>query len=154
MLRRSPQATDRVLGIDDEETGSVLNALSSESARQIRSSLNEGPATVSELADRTGQTPQNVSYHLGKLADADLVRTDGTRETAGKEATVYAAGRCVTVSTEISTQRSRLNPGFVGLVAAVLLVTLCLHSLEPSIDTLSMVLSGVVDLGSAVLSTW
>ncbi|WP_255198987.1 ArsR/SmtB family transcription factor [Halorarius litoreus] len=143
MLRHSPTSADHVLGIDDEETEGVLNALSPESARQIRSALNGKPATVSELSDRTGLTPQNVSYHLGKLADADLVRTDGTRETGGKEATVYTAGRRVVVSTESPTRRRRPDLGVVGLIVGVVLAAACLHSLvEPSANGLAMVQSG------------
>jgi DNA-binding transcriptional ArsR family regulator len=148
MFRRSPTPTDNVLELDDEETERVLTALSAESARQIRSALNEEPATVSELADRTGLTPQNVSYHLGKLVDADLVRSDGTSGTGGNEATRYAAGRDVVVSTEHGAAHRRPRLGIVGLAFAVVLVSICLHPLVvPSDDIVAMVLSGLHDPG-------
>jgi DNA-binding transcriptional ArsR family regulator len=41
--------------------------------------LREGPATVQELQDATGGSQQNVSKHLGVLAQAGLV----TREKDG-----------------------------------------------------------------------
>lgn len=147
MVRRWFTPANNVFGIDDEETEHVLTALSADSARQIRSALNEEPATVSELADRTGLTPQNVSYHLEKLTRADLVRTDGTREVGGKEATVYTAGRRIVVSTENDARR-RPQLSVVGLAAAVVLATVCLHPLVlPSVDVVAMVLSGLDILG-------
>jgi DNA-binding transcriptional ArsR family regulator len=43
--------------------------------------LRQGEATVNELTEATGASQQNVSKHLGLLADAGIVgrRKDGTR---------------------------------------------------------------------------
>jgi DNA-binding transcriptional ArsR family regulator len=43
--------------------------------------LRQGEATVNELTEATGASQQNVSKHLGVLADAGIVgrRKDGTR---------------------------------------------------------------------------
>jgi DNA-binding transcriptional ArsR family regulator len=118
--------------IDDEETGPVLDALSSASARDVLAALEEEPATASELAKRTGLTVQNVSYHLEKLVDADLVRPDGKRGTGGNAATVYASAGRTIVATETGTQASRLTPrlgvGALGIAVGVLLTLVCAHS--------------------------
>lgn len=125
-LRPSP--TDDVIGIGDEEADEVLDALSTESAREILVALNDGPATVAELADRTGLTAQNASYHLGKLTDSDLVQKDGTSGTGGNEATVYAPARSVVVSTNAVDGRG-VRLGVAGLVAGGVLSFVCLSSL-------------------------
>lgn len=132
-FHRSPSA-DRVLGIDDEETDIVLDALSSDSARQVLAALNDSPATAAELADRTGLTTQNVSYHLGKLVDAELVRTDGERGTGGNAATVYAPAKRTIVSTEPVVTPSRPVISTLGIALGVLLILTCIHSLaDPSV---------------------
>lgn len=140
---------DRVLGIDDERTERVLAALSTESGRQVLAALEEGPATVSELADRTDLTAQNVSYHLGKLAEADLVRTGGTRGTGGHKATVYVPAQRIVVSTATDVRRRRRRTGIVGLAMGVFLSLACLHSLiEPSAELLTS-----VEYGFRILAT-
>lgn len=135
--------TDRTLDIDGEETERILTALSTASARQILSVLEDRPATASELADATDLTPQNVSYHLGKLDDADLVDTAGTRGTGGHEATVYTATRQVVIATENSTDR-RYRPNLLALLAALALSFVCLESLvEPSVAVFTTLFRGV-----------
>lgn len=127
-IHRSPSA-DRVLGIDDEETDLVIDALSTDSARQVLAVLNESPATAAELADRTGLTTQNVSYHLGKLVDAELVRTDGKRGTGGDAATVYAPAKRTVISTEPVVTPTRPGISALGIVFGFLVILTCLHSL-------------------------
>jgi DNA-binding transcriptional ArsR family regulator len=48
---------------------------------RILDALRDGPLTVNELTAALGATQQNVSKHVGVLADAGLVRRekDGTR---------------------------------------------------------------------------
>ena len=48
---------------------------------RILDTLREGEATVNELAERLDASQQNVSKHLGLLADAGVLerRKDGTR---------------------------------------------------------------------------
>lgn len=142
MLDFRSSAPDRVVELDDDDADVVLSALSTESARQILRSLNDGPGTVSELADRTDLTAQNVSYHLGKLTEADLVQTQGTQATGGNEATVYTPSQDVIVSTGNANEH-RLRIGVVGLVASLLFSFLCLHSIvEQPMDSLAMVQHG------------
>lgn len=150
MIDLHASSADRVLEIDEEEADMVLAALSSESARQVLTALNTGPATVSELADTTDLTPQNVSYHLGKLNEADLVRTDGTRSTGGDEATVYAPARSVIVSTETDAGHRRPRMSVLGIVIGILLTLACLLSLvEPHVDLLAMLGYGLALLRTA-----
>lgn len=130
------ESADRVLRIDDEEADDVLASLSTTSARQILTALNAGPATVSELADETDLTPQNVFYHLSKLTAAGLVRTEGTREVNGNEATVYAPDETVLVSTGTD-GGYRLRSGVVGFVTGALLSVACLSPLVESVVSTS-----------------
>lgn len=116
-----------VIGIDDDEADAVLSALSTESARNILITLHDGPATVSDLADTTDLTAQNVSYHLEKLTAADLVRTAGTRGTAGSEATVYKPGKSVLLSTNTD-GGYRLRYSFAGILVGSVLALICLSS--------------------------
>lgn len=122
-------ATDSVLGIDDDAADEVFSALSNGSARAILVALHDdGPSTVSELAEETDLTAQNVSYHLEKLVEADLVETDGTCGSGSHEATVYTASGPVVVSTEAGSA-SRIRNVVLGLVGGGLLSMLCLQSL-------------------------
>lgn len=121
-------SSNQVLRLDDEETQPVLTALSSESARQILSVLNDQPATVSELADHTGLTPQNVSYHLNKLTDAELVIENGSRGSGANEATVYTAEKNVVLSTDDGVGQRTPFLGVLCLTIVALLIVACFHS--------------------------
>ena len=69
----------------------VLQVLSSETAQEILSTLSSEPKTASEIAESVGQSVQNVSYHLDRLCDAELVRPIETwYSEKGREMTVYA----------------------------------------------------------------
>jgi len=58
----------------DETDRTVMNALRREYARRIVAHLAaDGPLTTTELADRLDKSRSTVSWHLSKLADADLV---------------------------------------------------------------------------------
>lgn len=130
---------DRVITIDDEEADRVFAALSADSARELLSVLNEGPATVSELAEVTGLTPQNVSYHLGKLEAAELVESVDTDSTE-KGATVYPPARRITVSTETDEGRRQYPVSAVGILVGGLLTLVCLFSVvDPHLDLLAIV---------------
>jgi DNA-binding transcriptional ArsR family regulator len=127
-------SSDRVLGIDDDESHVVFDALSSESSRRVVAALNDGPATVSELSSRTGLTPQNVAYHLEKLTDAELVQPDGICGTGANEATVYSLAETTLLSTETNVASQRPPVGAIMLVIGLLLTLVCIHSLgNPSV---------------------
>ncbi len=79
-----------ILTIDDEETKEVLDSVSSETAREILSSVQESEKTPAALADGLGTSTQNVRYHLDKLEAAGLVEVGGTRYSEkGREMSVY-----------------------------------------------------------------
>lgn len=118
---------ESVIGIDDDEADEVLSALSTGSAREILIALRDGPETVSELADKTGLTAQNISYHLEKLTAAGLVRTAGTRGAAGNEATVYEPGKRLLLSTNTG-GGYRLRQSFAGILVGSVLSLICLSS--------------------------
>lgn len=81
----------QVLGVDEDETADVFEALSSETARHILTAIYDEPAPPSELADRLDLSLQNVSYHLDNLEDAGVVQVADTRYSEkGKEMSVYA----------------------------------------------------------------
>lgn len=81
----------RVLGLDEDGTTAVFEALSSDTARRILSAIHEQPAPPSALADRLDLSLQNVSYHLDNLEDADVVQVADTRYSEkGTEMKVYA----------------------------------------------------------------
>ena len=69
----------------------MLEALSSDTAREILSTLYDEPTTASELADAVDTSIQNARYHLEKLQDADLIEpVDTWYSSRGTEMTVYA----------------------------------------------------------------
>lgn len=69
----------------------ILQVLSSETAQEILTTLKREPGTASDVATAIGQSIQNVTYHLDRLRDVDLVTLVGTwYSEKGKEMTVYA----------------------------------------------------------------
>jgi len=79
----------QVVGVD-EDVSAVLDALASETAREILNAIYDEPATPSELADRLGMSIQKVSYHLEKLEEEELIAVAGTQYSEkGQEMTVY-----------------------------------------------------------------
>lgn len=66
----------------DEVDRAVMNALRREYSRRILAHLlADGPLTTTELSDRIDKAQSTVSWHLSKLADAELVtkERDGRR---------------------------------------------------------------------------
>jgi DNA-binding transcriptional ArsR family regulator len=79
----------QVVGVD-EDVSDVLDALSSETAREILNTVYEEPGTPSELADRLDMSIQKVSYHLEKLEDEELIAVAGVQYSEkGQEMKVY-----------------------------------------------------------------
>ncbi|WP_336339178.1 ArsR/SmtB family transcription factor [Haloarcula brevis] len=79
----------QVVGVD-EDVSAVLDALSSETAREILNTVYEEPGTPSELADRLDMSIQKVSYHLEKLEDEELITVAGVQYSEkGQEMKVY-----------------------------------------------------------------
>lgn len=79
----------QIVGVDDD-VSAVLDALSSETAREILNAVYDDPGTPSELADRLDMSIQKVSYHLEKLEDEDLIAVAGVQYSEkGQEMKVY-----------------------------------------------------------------
>lgn len=77
--------------VDRDEPTNVLKILSSESAQEILATLKSEPGTASEIAESLDQSVQNVSYHLNRLSEADLITSIETwYSEKGREMTVYA----------------------------------------------------------------
>lgn len=86
-----PETEPRVVGVDDEDADRLLSALSSGTARSVYASLHDQPMTPSEVAEAVDTSLQNAQYHIGKLAEADLIDVHDTRYSAkGREMKVYA----------------------------------------------------------------
>lgn len=84
-------ADPRVVGLDDDEAGEVLAALSSETARELLAALHDDPDSASGVADRVDTSLQNAQYHLGRMRDAGLVEViDTVYSEKGREMKVYA----------------------------------------------------------------
>ena len=79
-----------VLTIDDEMTDEVLSSVSSETAREILTSVHDSPKIPIDLADELDTTTQNVRYHLDNLENAGLVEVgDVCYSEKGREMSVY-----------------------------------------------------------------
>lgn len=99
MARLLPTGTDAtvtrsgdpsILCIDDDGTNEIFAALSSETARDIFSLLNEEPATPPTIAKQLDMSLQNVHYHLENLKDAALVDVaDTCYSEKGREMEVF-----------------------------------------------------------------
>ena len=81
----------QVLGVDEEGTADVFEALASDTARRVLTAIWDEPAPPSVLANRLDMSVQNISYHLDNLEDAGVVQVTDTRYSEkGKEMEVYA----------------------------------------------------------------
>ena len=81
----------RVVGLDSDEVDDLLAAISSETAREILSTLHDEPGPPSDVADRIDTSIQNAQYHLDRLETAGLIEAAGTGYSEkGREMTVYA----------------------------------------------------------------
>jgi len=86
----SPDERPRVLDVDDADTDEVLDALSSETGRELYRTLFDEPGTASEIATRCDTTVQNVHYHVSNLQEAGLIEPIETvYSEKGNEMTVY-----------------------------------------------------------------
>ncbi|MFC7019201.1 MULTISPECIES: ArsR/SmtB family transcription factor [Haloarcula] len=84
--------TDRTdVEIRDDDTGDIIQAMSSAMAQDLLAALDDEPSTASGLADAVGASLQNTKYHLDQLCEAGLVEgVDTWYSSRGAEMTVYA----------------------------------------------------------------
>ena len=95
LLPSSPEVSveddPRVVGLDSEEADDLMQALSSDTARQMLSALHEEPLPPSRLANQVDTTLQNAQYHLERLSEAGAIEVVGTAYSEkGREMDVYA----------------------------------------------------------------
>ncbi|ELY94343.1 hypothetical protein C482_18582 [Natrialba chahannaoensis JCM 10990] len=125
-----PETEPKLVSLTDSEADHILSSVSSTTARTILALLYEEPRTASDLADHLDASVQNVSYHLERLVDADLVVVTGTwYSSQGREMDVYAPANGslvlyagperVAPSLSSAVQRALGGVGVVGLVSAV-----------------------------------
>lgn len=124
----------RLLGVDDDSTEAVLDALSSETARTILGQLHDEPRTPSELADQTDTSLQNVSYHLENLEAAELIQVAGTQYSEkGREMAVYAPADDPLVIFVGTDDRKpsfkQLLKRFLGATSLLAVLSILLHAL-------------------------
>ncbi|ELZ01299.1 ArsR family transcriptional regulator [Natrialba chahannaoensis JCM 10990] len=120
----------RVVDLEGEDADAVFSALSSTTARQIYSCLDDDPGTPSDIADAIDSSIQNVRYHLENLEEAGLVEVvDTWYSSRGNEMSVYATtdGPLIVTSDEsagsqLKTALSRLIGGIGALAGGSLLV--------------------------------
>lgn len=90
-LSRDPDPGPRVIGLESDDASQMLDALATDTARELLCALHEDPATPSALADRVDTSLQNAQYHLEKLESADLIQEAGTQYSEkGREMSIYA----------------------------------------------------------------
>ncbi|MFC6737533.1 ArsR/SmtB family transcription factor, partial [Halolamina salina] len=128
-----PDPEPRVLGVDSDEAGETLAALSSDTAREMLREFHEDPATPSGVADRLDLSLQNAQYHIGNLEDAGLIEpVDTVYSEKGREMTVYGPADAPLIvyagtedeTTGLKAALSRL----VGAVAALGLASLLVQA--------------------------
>lgn len=90
-VENRPRNQPRVEPIDSESATSVINAISSEMARNIIAALHDEPDSPSGIAKRVDTSIANVNYHLGKLREAGVITdVDTWYSEKGREMKVYA----------------------------------------------------------------
>ncbi|XGI83948.1 ArsR/SmtB family transcription factor [Halorutilales archaeon Cl-col2-1] len=114
----------RVMGVDSDDADTLINALSSETSREILAEIHDSPSTPSEIAAETDTTVQNARYHLGKLEDADLIRVADTKYSEkGREMSIYAPSEeplLVFVGREEDSSTSGIKDALKSIFAAIL----------------------------------
>ena len=125
-LRSETPATEgqpRVVDLEDEDADAVFGALSSTTAREIYTRLNDEPGTPSDVADAIDSSIQNVRYHLEKLENAGLVEVvDTWYSSRGNEMSVYATADGPLIVTSDQSRADQLKTAisrFIGGVAAL-----------------------------------
>lgn len=111
----------RLCWLDGDDAATLIESLSSETARSILTALHERPRTASELAEAADTSVQNVRHHLDNLRDADLAEVSDTRYSVkGREMDVYApTDEQTVVAVGRETEESSLLDSLRGLLGGV-----------------------------------
>ena len=88
---KAEESDPRVIGLDSEAADDLIDAMSSETARELLASLHEDPATPSEIADSVDTSLQNAQYHIENLREVGAIEViDTIYSEKGREMNVYA----------------------------------------------------------------
>lgn len=121
--REEPSPDPWVMDVTGESADRTFETLGAETTRRVYAALCREPATPSELAERLDTSLQNLSYHLDKLEEADLIVDSGVRYSSrGREMTVYAPRHDpLVVAGDADARRSLADavPRVLGSVAVV-----------------------------------
>jgi DNA-binding transcriptional ArsR family regulator len=110
----------RVVDLEGEDADAVFGALSSTTARQIYSRLDDDPGTPSDIADAIDSSIQNVRYHLEKLEDAGLVEVvDTWYSSRGNEMSVYSTTDGPLIVTSDESRATRLKEALSRLIGGI-----------------------------------
>jgi len=113
----------RVLGVADNETDDVLDALASDTSRSLFRTLYDEPGTPSEIADRCDTSVQNVHYHVSNLEDAELIEpVETVYSSKGNEMTVYGPASDPIVLVGDHGMEPRIQQSLANVVAGVGLI--------------------------------
>ena len=119
----TPPKEPRVVRIDSESATTALDAITSETAREILAHLHDEPAPASEVAEAVDTSLANVNYHLGKLESEGLItEVDTWYSEKGTEMTVYAPAEdpIVFSGTDAETRDVRSMLGRAGAAVVAL----------------------------------
>jgi len=91
--RDTPKRADQeLIGVGDDRTDTILDALSSGTARDILTRLIQEPHTPAELSEEMDTSLQNVHYHIENLHEADAIAEVAVEYSSrGREMSVYTA---------------------------------------------------------------
>lgn len=68
-----------VIDMSTDQAEVILDALSSDTTREIFIKVYNNPITVSEVAEETNNSIQNTKYHFEKLTNADIIQEVGEK---------------------------------------------------------------------------
>lgn len=69
----------KVVNLDSDTADEVLDALSSNTTREVFIKIYDSPKTVSEVAEDTENTIQNTKYHFEKLVETGIIKEVGEK---------------------------------------------------------------------------
>jgi len=91
-VQSSPNHDPDPVRISFRHAGPLFDALASETARAVLTTLVEEPKPASDVAETVGTSTQNSIYHINNLQDAGLLTVvDTWYSEKGNEMDVYAA---------------------------------------------------------------
>lgn len=135
----SADSEPAVVTVGDEDADALLDALASDTARDVFRALHDEPAPPSELARRLDSSLQNVHYHVQNLEDAGVVNVVGTRYSEkGNEMRVYgpAADPIVLLGDASAAEQTALRDAVTDWATGVATLALVSVAVQLAFDRL------------------